>query len=93
MLRAAPGALPQEWYEQVLAARSGLAQNVVVPSLLGLRAGNSCGAVPAARLIGFARQFGDNGFTGDVCADDYAPCFDGALGVIERACMNFVTPP
>lgn len=87
------GGVPQEWYEQVLAARSGLAQNVVVLSLLGLRAGNACGAVPAARLLGFTRRFGNNGFTGDVCADDYAPFFDGALGVIERACMGFVAPP
>jgi hypothetical protein len=89
----ASGGTPQEWFDQVLAARSNLSQNVVVLSLLGLRGDNACGAVPAARLIGFTRRFGANGFTGDVCADDYAPFFDGALGVIERACANFVTPP
>lgn len=87
------GGLPQEWYDAVVAARSGLPQNVVVLSLLGLRAGNACGAVPAARLIGFTRRFGDNGFTSDVCAEDYAGFFDSALGVIERACMGFVAPP
>lgn len=87
------GGTPQAWYDAVLAARSGLPQNVVVLSLLGLRGDNACGAVPAARLIGFTRRFGDNGFTGDVCADDYAGFFDGALRVIEHACMNFVAPP
>lgn len=90
---AGSGGLPDDWVRELVSYRSGLAQNVVVLSLLGQRLDNACGAQPAARLIGFTRRFGQNGFTGDVCATSYDGFFDQTLGVIETACRGFIAPP
>ena len=73
--------------------RSGLAQNIVVLSLLGRRPDNTCGAQVAARLVGFTNRFGQNGFIGDVCAARYDTFFADTLGVIENACRGYVAPP
>lgn len=87
------GGTSEEWHRQVLALRSGIAENVVVLSLLVNRLGAPCGNSPAARLVGFTRRFGANGFLGDVCAVEYAGFFSDSLRVLENACANFVVPP
>lgn len=87
------GGLPDDWVRELVGYRSGLSQNIVVLSLLGQRLDNPCGAQPAARLIGFTRRFGANGFTGDVCASSYDGFFDSTLSVIESACRGYVAPP
>lgn len=84
------GGLPDDWVEELVAHRGGIRDNIVVLSLLGRRADNPCGAVPAARLLGFARRFDDNGFVGDVCAESYDSFFAEALPIIDRACANYV---
>ncbi len=89
----ASGGTPDDWVRELVTARGGMSDNIVVLSLIGRRADNPCGAVPAARLLGFTRRFGDNGFVGDVCSSDYSAFFRDALGVIEGACARFVAPP
>lgn len=89
----ASGGAPDDWYREIVASRGGVSDNIVVLSLIGRRADNPCSAVPAARLLGFTRRFGDNGFVGDVCSSDYSGFFRDALGVIEGACSRFVAPP
>lgn len=88
----ASGGAPDDWFREIATSRGG-SDNIVVLSLIGRRADNPCSAVPAARLLGFTRRFGDNGFVGDVCSDDYSGFFRDALGVIEGACSRFVAPP
>lgn len=88
----ASGGTPDDWHREIVASR-GSGDNIVVLSLIGRRADNPCHAVPAARLLGFTRRFGDNGFVGDVCSSDYSAFFRDALGVIEGACSRFVAPP
>ncbi|HLT40345.1 MAG TPA: hypothetical protein VK034_28900 [Enhygromyxa sp.] len=87
------GGTPQEWYEAVVAHKANLPENVVVLSLLGQSIDNGCGAVVASKLIGFTNRFGDNGFTGDVCADSYDEFFAAALPIVDQACENFVPVP
>jgi hypothetical protein len=87
------GGTSEEWHREVLAARGGIAQNVVVLSLLVNRPMSPCGGSPASRLIGFTRRFGANGYLGDVCAMEYAGFFTESLRVLENACANFVVPP
>jgi len=84
------GGTPDEWFEAVVNAKGGYPQNAVVLSLVGLRGDNPCGAVPAAKLIGFANRFGENGYVGDVCADSYEAFFTEVLPIIDEACENFV---
>ncbi|MEZ4220573.1 MAG: hypothetical protein R3B13_06545 [Polyangiaceae bacterium] len=86
------GGTPQEWYDQLVAYRGGLAQNIVVLSLLGRQLDNSCGAQVAAKLVGFTKRFGANGYLGDVCSSSYDSFFQEALPVIETACQNFEPP-
>ena len=81
------------WFAELVSYRSGLAQNVVVLSLLGRRLDNPCGAQVNSRVLGFTHRFGANGFVGDICAPRYDTFFEEALGVIESACRGFVAPP
>jgi hypothetical protein len=87
------GGTPQEWYETVVAYKANIPENVVVLSLLGQTLDNTCGAVVASKLIGFTNRFGDNGFTGDVCASSYDEFFAAALPLVDQACQNFVPVP
>ncbi len=87
------GGTPQEWYDTVIAYKANIPENVVVLALLGQELDNSCGAVPASKLIGFTNRFGANGFTGDVCAGSYDEFFSAALPVVDQACENFVPVP
>lgn len=77
-----------EWHDELLAARGGSDDNIVVLSILGRRGDNPCGAVPAAKLIGFTGLFGDHGYLGDICAASYDAFFDEALPVVVDACSK-----
>ncbi|MCA9605200.1 MAG: hypothetical protein KC619_06380 [Myxococcales bacterium] len=82
------GGLPDDWFAELSAHRDPA--SVVVLSLIGRSADNTCGAVVASRLLGFARRFGDNGYVGDVCASSYDGFFREALPVIGNACVNLI---
>lgn len=86
------GGTKEEWFAELLSYRNQIAQNIVVLSLIGRKLDNPCGAVPAARLLGFTGLFDERGFVGDVCAADYAPFFADALPVISDACVHWVPP-
>jgi hypothetical protein len=78
-----------EWYDELLAAKANVHENIVVLSLIGT-SGNPCGAVINSRILGFTNLFDDNGFVGDICADSYDAFFTEALPVIDVACENYV---
>lgn len=86
------GGTPQQWHDELVANKGGIADNVVVLSLLGRKLDNSCGAMVASKLIGFTNRFGKNGYLGDVCAPSYDGFFEEALPVIETACQNYQPP-
>jgi hypothetical protein len=86
------GGDPDSWYAEIVAHKAGLAQNIVVLSLLGRKLDNTCGAVVASKLIGFTNRFGVNGHLGDVCATSYDQFFTDALPVIDVACQNYEPP-
>ena len=81
-----------QWYDELLSYRNGVAENIVVLALIGRKLDNPCAAVPASKLLGFTNLFDERGFIGDVCAEDYAPFFADALPVIGDACLNWVPP-
>ncbi len=86
------GGDPDAWVQELAGYKSNIDSNVVVLSLVGLAGGNSCGAVPASKLIGFANRFGANGFTDDVCASSYDEFFANALPIIDQACEDYIPP-
>lgn len=87
------GGTPDEWTSAVIQHKGGIAQNIVVLSLIGRKLDNPCGAVPASKMLGFTNNFGENGFIGDVCAQSYDQFFLDALPVIDKACENYIPPP
>lgn len=99
---------PASWHASLVAAKGGDEDAVVVLSLLGdCDIAGSCpgialanpldptsdvsGAEPAPRLRAFTEMFGF-GSVGPVCADDYAPFFEEAVGMIDSACDDFEPP-
>ena len=87
------GGTPDDWSATVVQHKGGIAQNIVVLSLIGRKLDNPCGAVPASKMLGFTNNFGENGFIGDVCATNYDQFFLDALPIIDKACENYIPPP
>lgn len=87
------GGTPDDWSSTVIQHKGGIAQNIVVLSLIGRKLDNPCGATPASKMLGFTNNFGENGFIGDVCASSYDQFFLDALPVIDKACQGYVPPP
>ena len=90
---------PELWRSSLLARKSDNDDALVVLGLVGdnnLDAGllgGQCGRLDAAgapRLQEFVRS--TNGILGSVCAPDYAPFFQTAVGSIDSACDDFVPP-
>jgi hypothetical protein len=88
---------PADWFsafEQAI----GVERNAVMLLIAGGLPDNTCGlpvgvgAEDAPRLRAFAGMFSHAVF-GDVCAWSYAPVFEQAIGLVDRACEEFVPVP
>ncbi|MEX1361925.1 MAG: vWA domain-containing protein [Nannocystaceae bacterium] len=79
------------WYNDILTARLGIPENVVVLSLINTPGGVCFGGI-ANEIAAFTTLWGMNGFMADICAPDYGPIFDQAIGVIDVACENYIPP-
>jgi hypothetical protein len=92
---------PQVWYDAVLEAKGGIAENAAVLSLINYEATEdmepSLCAPPddysdGVHIRDFTLMFEQNGFLGGLCLDDFGPIFEQAIGVIDTACENFIPP-
>lgn len=94
---------PQEWFDQIVAAKGGRQESVVFLSLIGPtgpdpgicpwldKCGDAIqGAEPGKRLIQLTEKF-DYGVLGRVCEPSYDTFFQTAIGPIVEACDMF--PP
>lgn len=86
------GGTPQSWYDEIVSYKSGIAENIVVLSLVGQGPVSSCDAVVNSNIVDFTNLFGGNGFIGDVCWSDYSTFFADALPVVDMACDDYVPP-
>ncbi len=88
--------LPQDWYDAVVAAKLGIAENAVALALINYQGSPTCPPdsppFDGVHIRDFVNLFGENGFLGGVCEPDYGPTFAEAVGVIEGACNNFQPP-
>jgi hypothetical protein len=93
---------PPQWFQGVVAAKSGVEENIVVLALVGPPGpdpapcplldkcvGGVEGAEVAERVVSFTTMF-TNGFVGRICEPSYEVFFSEAVGVISTACDNFV---
>ncbi len=81
----------QSWFDDVVNAKGGIPENVVVLSIINSPMG-MCGFDLAVEIGAFTDLFGVNGFQADICQADYEPFFQEAIGVIDIACDNFIPP-
>ena len=90
---------PDAWKSSLLALKADNEDALVVLGLVGDNnvegglLGGQCGLLDAdgaPRLQQFVR--GVSGMLGSVCAPDYAPFFQTAVGSIDSACEDFVPP-
>lgn len=79
------------WYEDVLEAKDGIPENVVVVSLIN-QPGAGCGFEDAVEIATFTEMWDINGFVAPICAPDWNTIFEEAIGVIDIACENYVPP-
>jgi hypothetical protein len=93
---------PSDWYNTLVSAKQGIETNVVVLSLIGPPAPNTCpaldkcnggiqGAEVGERIAQFTQMF-TYGTIGQVCAPNFDTFFSDAIGVIDSACKNFKPP-
>ncbi|MEM7155366.1 MAG: hypothetical protein AAF799_21130 [Myxococcota bacterium] len=82
---------PMDWYDAVVAARSGIPENVVILSIID-GPGNPCGFGQSAARQAFTALWGDNGFEVPICIADYEPYFLDAIDVVDVACENYIPP-
>ena len=84
-----------EWFDAVVAAKGGNADNVV---MLGITNTEDAACVrgagepvvhPTERFVEFVDAFGDRGLTGNICADNYGAFFEEAVGLIDVACDEY----
>ncbi|MBI5535398.1 MAG: hypothetical protein HY898_21900 [Deltaproteobacteria bacterium] len=85
------GGDPDAWYNELVSYKGDIAQNIVVLSLIGLKAG-TCAPSVCAKLIGFTNRFGENAYKGDVCEPSYDSFFAQTLPVIDKACEKYIAP-
>lgn len=87
---------PASWYQSVLDAKGGIAENAAALVLTNYVDGpcppGGFGSDDGVNLVNFAGLFGENGFVAGICEPDYGPSFTQATAVIEQACENFIPP-
>ena len=76
------------WRQALIDAKNGDDQSIVV---LGLFGGGGC-AEDSPRLTSFLDSWGDKGFYGSICSNDYDAFFQQAVDIIDTTCDEF-TPP
>jgi len=82
------------WYNTVVDAKQGIAENIVVLTLSYINGGVCLPPDPyfnPADIQTFTEMFGENGFQGCITGD-FGKIFGEATGVIAEACDNFVPP-
>jgi hypothetical protein len=86
-----PG-VPADWYDQVVAAKAGIPENVVVLSLINVPGSGCNSGNPAQSIADFTMMFGQNQFMAEICLPDYGPVFQEAVSIIDVACDNYIPP-
>ncbi len=77
-----------DWFNQVVAVKDDIPENVVVVSIINTPMGNCFD--PAFTIADFTQMFGINGFMADICLLDFGTIFTQAIEIIDVACDNYV---
>jgi len=82
---------PRAWYDAIVAAKGGKAEDIVVIAIVRGAPGNVCQPPQGeeregTRVMEFARMFGSGALIGDICADSYGTFLSDAVAVITETC-------
>lgn len=80
------GGDPSQWFDVIVAAKQGNMDNVVFLALAGT---SDCPYEHTVRIEALVDMFGDRGFLGSVCTDDYGDFFTDSVSVVDQACDEF----
>ena len=83
------------WYDDVVAARGGIPENIVVMSFVNYMGGPcppGSGYDDGQDIVDFTMMFGKNGFVAGICEADWGPLFQQGIAVIDNACENYIPP-
>jgi hypothetical protein len=94
---------PEGWKAALVSQKAGDQNAIVVLGLFGdsdqpnaicppFDPDNNVGAEPSVRLRAFVDSFGDQGFSGSICANNYDPFFQEAVSIIDSTCDDFIPP-
>jgi hypothetical protein len=86
----------ETWRQALIDAKNGDESAIVMLGLFGdddlPNAICNGGAEVSPRLRQFLDSWGDNGFFGSICADDYDGFFQEAVDIIDTTCDEFIPP-
>jgi len=86
---------PQAWYDDVVAAKNGHPEHVVMlgvintPDAACVSGAGDPIVHPTERYVEFVSKFGDKGIMGNICSDDYDAFFEQAVALIDTTCDEF----
>ena len=92
---ASTGGAPQAWYDDVIAAKNGHPEHVVMlgvintPDAACVSGAGDPIVHPTERYVEFVEKFGDKGIMGNICSDDYDAFFEQAVALIDTTCDEF----
>jgi hypothetical protein len=83
---------PQSWYDDIVAAKGGIPENVVVVSVVNTVEAACSFNDDGVNIVEFTHMFNKNGFVIGICEPDYGPSFQEAIAVVDQACENYIPP-
>ena len=88
---------PQSWYDAVVAAKKGIATNIVAVGLFDhvptVCPHPSNGSGAAVKFGEFIKLFGNRGILAHICEPDYTPLLEQAVALIDTTCDEYIPPP
>jgi hypothetical protein len=80
---------PEGWFEELVALKGGVEENVVMLSIVGgPGAFWDCGVEEAPNIIDFTQRF-THGSVGDICHMDLGQYFSQAIDIVSDGCAGF----
>lgn len=81
---------PDAWFEELVALKGGVEQNVVMLSIVGGPGAYwDCGVEEAPNIVEFTNAF-THGSVGDICHMDLGQYFGQAIDIVDDGCSGFI---
>ncbi len=89
---AHPATITTDWYDDVIAAKNGDPEALVMIGFIPWMDLSCVGGNESPNLINFIDSFGDQGVMASICEPDFGPVFTTTVETIVTTCENFDPP-